>query len=1509
MAGKRYSAGAIFLQVVPVFANVQRAIEDEAKNIDRALGDRMEESGDKAGKRAGKAASKSMNEELKKGGSSFERDFKAQIEGMQRSLDGVNANRMSNSIRKEVAAVKREMAALGDIDLTIDGNFTQVNTKLVALEARLAALRAQSKLVYRADFDDVLRGVAKVKAAVETINPTIDLDVDTTPAERKLSGFERSIKRTMGKAASHIDGSVNKELRRLHAELDYLGRLRVNIDIGAGQLKREVAEILAELDHLSKKSPEVDVRFEAGRAYAELKSWYAAVERADRQKIEIKADFDARNARRGLRGLSGDGDNAANSFRSFNLVLLAAASVGPALIPILGALAGGLLAIGPAAAVAAFGLGAVIVGFSGISDAVSALQAKQDQAAMSGQAAARQEASNARAVADARRSAADAIEAALDRQKDAQEAYRDSITDVKDAEQALAEARAAAKGQGDDIGDRIKDNQLGQDQGLLDVFNSTVNYNAVMADGSATNAEKEQARIEMEQAKRALEELREEAKELAKEKKKWDKEGVNGTEEVQSAQENLNDAIDAQKDAYENLRDAAEGVDEARADGARQVADALRAQSDAMADISSQQAKVDAAFDKLGPAGQKFALFIQGLKSDFRDFRDEVQGVMLPQVQDAIESFFGSKSGSIARDALVGLADSFGRFAKALSTSFQGTAWTGFFTMLRDVGPAIQDAYGTAFIKLFEALASILTTAAPFALEFAEGFAGMMTAFADWAKSKKGAEGITKFMDWAKKVGPDVIAFIGSFVSALVAVVVAMAPWGDIVLKGLTGFMDIISGMDPQVLAGILTALTVVLVASQVAYALMNIAKAGAALLASTLGIWVFAIAGIALALVYLYNTNEDFREFIDKAWKEISAVLKQAWEDTIKPALEEMMDALMELWKEVIQPFIAWLGPILLWLIKKLIPLLAKAWSVQIRIIAFVIKNILVPAIKIVAKFFVWLWKNVLKPTWNAIRDAAVWLWKKVLKPAFEGMKDDWDKLMTGIKWVWENVLKPTWDYITDTALPALKGAFRTAVEAIKKIWDGLKKVVGAPIKFIIDTIINKGLIAGFNKVAGWVGQEGLDDLPIPASLQQYKTGGVLPGYTPGRDVHKYVSPTGGRLELSGGEAIMRPEWTAAMGPNYVNQMNALARSGGVNGIRKAMSGSYWMGGVLPLSGASVDYHESGYGFYAADMNYPGYADYGKAILAYKAGVARAFDYGSDTSYGRGVAIDHGGSTSVYAHMSAIVQSIIGKTVAAGTRIGSVGDYGNTGNPPTSHLHFELRPGGFPSLPYTTGPSGGDAPSGGGEKKHRTIPGWLMDTIKNPLAAVKGWITGAASKASGAINDSPMWNSMKDVPLRLGKKVTDKVWDVIPGWAKTAAGWAGDAAGWAVGGVKNAGQAVADGVGNVAGGVADGVGAVGNFLGLAEGGILPYNGTMMYDNGGYLPPGLTTVMNLTGKPEPVFTDGQWQDVAGGAAGGTIHYEPHFEGSDLTASDVAGDLNFTFRKIKRGGKYAGVADQ
>jgi TP901 family phage tail tape measure protein len=71
------------------------------------------------------------------------------------------------------------------------------------------------------------------------------------------------------------------------------------------------------------------------------------------------------------------------------------------------------------------------------------------------------------------------------------------------------------------------------------------------------------------------------------------------------------------------------------------------------------------------------------------------------------------------------------------------------------------------------------------------------------------------------------------------------------------------------------------------------------------------------------------------------------------------------------------------------------------------------------------------------------------------------------------------------------------------------------------------------------------------------YAAGGILPGYTPGRDVHDFYAADGSSsLHLSGGEAVMRPEWTRAVGPRYVAAANAAARTGGPEGVREFLRG-----------------------------------------------------------------------------------------------------------------------------------------------------------------------------------------------------------------------------------------------------------------------------------------------------------------------------------------------------------------
>ena len=1734
MAGKRYSAGAIFLQVVPVFANVQRAIEDEAKNIDRALGDQMERSGDRAGERAGKAAAEGIQREVKKLdiGKDLEKQFSDSVKGIDKALDGINTKNLGKKLRSEVAGMKAELASLSDVDIKVDDNFDKVSTRVAALRTQLEAMRKRSTVLFDTKgLPEVYRALAQAEAAIKGIDGTIKLDVDTKPAERKMGAFERDFKKTTKRAAESLSTSVNKEARKLGDELKYLQNLRIGVDISSNRARAELAEIRRDVEKLSSEEVEIDAKIDAMGALAELTAFEAALRKIDGEDVEVDVKVNGKN---GLNGIARDGEDAANSFRSFNIVLLAATSAGPALVPVLAAIAGGLLALGPAAAVGTFGLASVLVGFSGIGNALGALQSQQDAAATNAQTNAGRQVSSAnqiadavRAVADAERNAAraaedaaervadarrnaaraaedaaervadareqaaesikDAVEAeaeaqeqaaedvenALERQKDAQKDYRDAVQDVADAEQALRDARAEAEEEAATLADRQRKNALDERVALADLFDAQVEYNAVMADGSATDVDKERAWQNLEGAQIALNDTRNEQVALAEEAADYAKNGVEGNENVQTAQERLTSAIEAQTealedqeqaaadvraaqiDAQEAIAEAAKNTDEARRDGAEMVSDALEDQSEVLSDnaravrqaledqaesaadsaravdrakealgrardaqddlntsINSQQQAVDNAMGALGPAGQAFALYIFGLRQEWQAFRDDLQEAMLPSVQGALEGFFDSPNASKARTAMIVLAGAFGAFTLALSESFQGPVWGAFFEMLATTGPKIAEAFGGAFISLFEAFASILTVLAPYSLDFARGLEAMMGAFAGWTDSEAGVSGLTGFMDYAKEIGPSVIAAFVALAGAVANLLVAMLPYSEGILEVLTGFFNLIGDVAAGPLGAFVGGLLAVITASQIAYGVMNLLMAGGALLGSAIGLLVFSMVGLALAVYYVYRQNETLGTILGvvggailavvigmKAWWAISkliasvqvgmaiatgantaaitaqntaakiahavtkawlgvqiafnavmmgnplalfalalvalvAVLIYAWKNH-----EGFRNFVIDMWEKLKSAFwVAWgvlqtvfsaIGTAAMWLWENAIkPAFGFIGSMVAAVFAGIKaawEKVLWPVIKTVGKIVMdlyqlyfkvalvlilaawkalvigvkWFWNNVLKPAWTEVKNAAVDLWNKHLGPAFSSIKSAWGDMTKSLKDAWDKYGQPILDWIAEKALPPFRSAWEDTINAIGDLWDGLKGMAAKPIKFMIEKIINEGIIDSFNKVADWVGKDGFDHIATPEWMANYATGGVLPGYTPGRDPHVFRSATAGTLALSGGEAIMRPEWTAAVGHGFVDQMNKIASSGGVRAVRGAMAnlGGYWNGGVLPLFGASVKSHGSSYDHPAYDLNYPGYDDYGKPVGAWKAGILAQKRYVGDDSYGRWAVVNHDdGLASLYAHLSAFSELAVGAKVAAGQTIGYVGDLGNTGTPPTSHLHFEILNGGV-----------GFADSGDGgkvSKPKRSIPGWLMGIVKDPLGAFKDWATAPLKSASEAVGKgSEMFSLATKMPLLLGKKVVDKVWDIVPGWVKTAAGWAGDATDWAVGGVKNAAGAVKDAGESVVGGIKDGAGAVGDFLGFADGGILPYNGTMMYDNGGYLPPGMTTVMNLTGKPEPVFTADQFEGLGIDGNGESFTYAPTINGSDLTAADLVDDIDFTRRKIQREGRY------
>jgi len=88
-----------------------------------------------------------------------------------------------------------------------------------------------------------------------------------------------------------------------------------------------------------------------------------------------------------------------------------------------------------------------------------------------------------------------------------------------------------------------------------------------------------------------------------------------------------------------------------------------------------------------------------------------------------------------------------------------------------------------------------------------------------------------------------------------------------------------------------------------------------------------------------------------------------------------------------------------------------------------------------------------------------------------------------------------------------------------------------------------------------------------------------------------------------------------------------------------------------------------------------------------------------------------------------------------------------------------------------------------------------------------------------------------------------------------------------------------------------------------------------LYDDGGLLQPGLTLTNNESGRPEPILTGNEWDELVEGRQGEprAIYVQNPFTGAWLLAQmeDIAvgatGDaIGEATTRVRRGGKYQGA---
>lgn len=945
---------------------------------------------------------------------------------------------------------------------------------------------------------------------------------------------------------------------------------------------------------------------------------------------------------------------------------------------------------------------------------------------------------------------------------------------------------------------------------------------------------------------------------------------------------------------------------------------------------------------------------------------------ILATVVEAIGGFVASigpallELGGLIFDALVPVFQTIGEYLSPMITQIS-EALAPLLPMFAEAGQQIMEAFVPvvdqvmtelvpAFMELGEALAGIvpmlIEALAPILPMIADAFAMLVEALAPL---------IPMLIDALAPIIPMIADAFAMLVSALVPMVAilvqSLLPMLPLLVDAFSMLISAILPLVPLLIEAIAPIIPLIV------EAFMGLVQAILPLIPMLIG----ALAPILAELATLFT--EIVAALVPLVVAIIEAVIPAVL--AILPALIQLVVLVIEMVIPVIQailsvvvtvfealaPIISAALTIVQGVIQTITALITGDWSGAwdgIKMILFgtweLIKSIVTGALEVVwsvissaltlisdlwsivwntlASVLTWVWETLIQPVFRALGEFLKWVYDTFISPVIGWIMDKWDTMSSNLRSVYDNYIKPMFERFGEI-VTNLKDKFQTAVDNIKKAWDKIKSITKAPIKFVIDTVINKGLVGAFNTLVAWIpGVNKLKEVDIEGF-----SGG---GYT--GDGH-WLEPAG---------VVHRGEYVL---PKHAT--NRLRQTIGLDGLEHMRHTGrlpgYSDGGLVrPVSGPLTSRFGAGRGRYphaGVDWAVP----IGTPVKAALAGTALGHQPVGRT--GRYVFLAHPGNRNTYyGHLSRPMVSA-GQDVAKGQVIGLSG---NTGNSTGPHLHFETWTGGKPVNPlsYMGGlPASADGGDGGGFSFNPLQP--LLDLV--------GGITGKVNDAFSA------GGRFVDVAKGFGKKVFD---DIIE-WAKSKLNFFGDPEDTAKGSgtvskgpVQDQVKSIADGFGwgsgaewsalssiiqkesswdpmaanpsstarglfqmiaanrtasfrDVPGHTRDGLNYIKGRYGSPSSALAFHNRNNWYDTGGLvtkpdhhlfrdqggnLPPGLSMVLNNSGRDEAILNHQQWSDIhklaTRGGSGGENHYHYHSSHGAPTVSDFVHEVDHRTRRMQ-----------
>lgn len=478
--------------------------------------------------------------------------------------------------RAKLAHLKADIAKDAEATVSINADIKTARAKLAQLRADLASTDDKNaKVKIRADIKDAMAGIQQLRAHLAGIQDhKAHVTIEAKQAAKELGDLE---KERTAKIQVHVE-SVAAKLELARVARDRIVNLLVKIrsSAAAGQIRSLVAGLSGlnmvrgwgqSLSNLGANLPQIAMKI------AMIGSAIAAL---------VSVGFNAAGAMAAL----------GSSLASIGPMALGAVAGLGAAVSIIGTLIAAFRGVGAAVSAAGKSMGGGGGGGGGGSIGQSAQEAAQK---------AQQLVQAQRAVRNAHEQAAAAarnLKSAQRDLKDAEQSLADAQKRSAEAQKALSKAREDARRNIRDLANDLTDAKLDQKQAAFDLADAEKAYADAVQQG-ADPQKLARLELELEKARQAYKKSGEAVQDAGKKSDEANKKGVDGSDEVSDAQKRIADAARDVRDAQRGVADAHQRV----ADAHRAVRDAAESVRDAQAQLRIANMKTAKSAGPAGAAG------------------------------------------------------------------------------------------------------------------------------------------------------------------------------------------------------------------------------------------------------------------------------------------------------------------------------------------------------------------------------------------------------------------------------------------------------------------------------------------------------------------------------------------------------------------------------------------------------------------------------------------------------------------------------------------------------------------------------------------------------------------------------------------------------------------------------------------------------------------------------------------------------------------------------------------